>query len=86
MVDAAGIGAEPASCCSVAGAKKLVEAGVISPDASVVGILTGNVLKDPDAVIGYHKDELRYKGIKGIYANTPFSIRASLEAVKQALS
>ena len=85
MVDVAGIGAEPASCCTVAGAKKLVEAGVISPDASVVGILTGNILKDPDAVVGYHKDELRYKGIKGTYANKPLNIKASLEAVKQAL-
>jgi len=85
MVDAAGIGAEPASCCTVAGAKKLVEAGVISPDASVVGILTGNILKDPDAVVGYHKDELRYKGIKGTYANKPLNIKASLEAVKQSL-
>jgi len=86
MVDAAGIGAEPASCCSVAGAKKLVEMGIISPDASVVGILTGNVLKDPDAVIGYHKDELRDKGIVGTFANKPFNIKASLEAVKQALA
>ncbi|OGV32341.1 MAG: threonine synthase [Lentisphaerae bacterium GWF2_45_14] len=86
MVDAAGIGAEPASCCSVAGAKKLVESGVISPDASVVGILTGNVLKDPDAVIGYHKDELRDKGIKGTFANKPFNIKANLAAVKEALS
>ena len=54
FVDMAGIGAEPASCCSVAGAKKLVDMGVIDKDAKVVGILTGNVLKDPDAVIGYH--------------------------------
>lgn len=86
MVDAAGIGAEPASCCSVAGAKKLVDMGIISPDETVVGILTGNVLKDPDAVIGYHKDELRDKGIVGTYANKPFNIKASLEAVKNALA
>ncbi len=85
MVDAAGIGAEPASCCSVAGAKKLVDAGIISPDEKVVGILTGNVLKDPDAVIGYHKDELQGKGIKGTYANAPLLIKAELEAVKEAL-
>ncbi|MDD3886917.1 MAG: threonine synthase, partial [Victivallaceae bacterium] len=69
FVDLAGIGAEPASCCSVAGAKKLVDAGVIDPDATVVGILTGNILKDPDAVIGYHKDELmEHYGIRGTYA------------------
>jgi len=37
-------------------------------------------------VIGYHKDELRYKGIKGTFANKPFNIKANLEAVKKALS
>ena len=85
MVDAAGIGAEPASCCSVAGAKKLVDAGIIDPEASVVGILTGNVLKDPDAVIGYHQDTLGKMGIKGTYANKPIVIKPTLEAVKKAI-
>lgn len=85
MVDAAGIGAEPASCCSVAGAKKLVDAGIISPKESVVGILTGNVLKDPDAVINYHMDNLKDKGIHGTYANRPISVKATLEAVKAVL-
>ncbi len=85
MVDAAGIGAEPASCCSVAGAKKLVDSGVIKPTDSVIGILTGNVLKDPDAVIGYHKDELRDRGIVGTYANAPTVIDPTLEAVEAAI-
>jgi threonine synthase len=85
MVDAAGIGAEPASCCSVAGAKKLVDAGVILPDEKVVGILTGNVLKDPDAVVNYHQNNLSDKGIKGTFANKPKLIKAELEAVKDAL-
>jgi threonine synthase len=85
MVDASGIGAEPASCCSVAGAKKLREAGVIDPEASVVGILTGNILKDPDAVIGYHRDELGKLGIRGTYANRPQVIPPTLAAVKTAL-
>ncbi|MDD5727457.1 MAG: threonine synthase [Victivallales bacterium] len=86
MVDAAGIGAEPASCCSVAGARKLVAAGVIDPEATVVGILTGNILKDPDAVIGYHKNELGSLGIKGTYANAPMLIEATVAAVRKALS
>ena len=85
MVDAAGIGAEPASCCSVAGAKKLVEADVIDPDAKVVGILTGNVLKDPDAVVNYHQDKLRGQDIIGNFANRPIQIQAEFAAVKQAL-
>ncbi len=85
MVDAAGIGAEPASCCSVAGARKLVQAGVISRNESVVGILTGNILKDPDAVIGYHQNQLGHLGIKGTYANQPQLILPTVEAVRQAL-
>lgn len=47
VVDGCGIGCEPASAASVAGAKKLVAAGVIKKNEKVVGILTGNLLKDP---------------------------------------
>ena len=84
-LDAAGIGAEPASCCSLAGAKKLAEKGIIQPDEKVVGILTGNLLKDPDAVIGYHQDQLREKHIIGTFGNKPVLIPPTVEAVKQAL-
>jgi len=85
MVDRAGIGAEPASCCSVAGAKKLVDSGVIHPDEKVVGILTGNILKDPDAVVGYHKDTLQEMGINGTYANSPVSVKSDMQSVKNIL-
>jgi threonine synthase len=85
MVDRAGIGAEPASCCSVAGAKKLVDSGVIHPDEKVVGILTGNILKDPDAVVGYHKDTLQEMGINGTYANSPVSVKSDMQSVKSIL-
>lgn len=86
MVDAAGIGAEPASCCSVAGAKKLVKAGVIRPDELVVGILTGHLLKDPDAVVDYHTGKLLEKrNIKSTYGNHPIQIEPTLEAVSKAL-
>ena len=85
-LDAAGIGAEPASCCSLAGAKKLRDSGVIAPDEKVVGILTGNILKDPDAVVGYHQDTLMdHYGIRGTFANKPVVIPATLEAVRKAL-
>ena len=86
MVDRAGIGAEPASCCSVAGAKKLVDQGIIDPEEKVVGILTGNILKDPDAVIGYHKNTLQDQGINGDYANLPISVNAELGAVEKVLT
>ena len=85
-LDAAGIGAEPASCCSLAGAKKLRDNGVIGPDEKVVGILTGNILKDPDAVVGYHQDTLMdHYGIRGTFANKPVVIPATLDAVRKAL-
>jgi threonine synthase len=47
-----GVGVEPASAASIAGLLKLVEEGVVDPDERVVCICTGNVLKDPDTVIG----------------------------------
>ena len=86
MVDRAGIGAEPASCCSVAGAKKLVDQGIIDPEEKVVGILTGNILKDPDAVIGYHQNTLGEKGIKGTYANLPISVKPDLAEVEKVIN
>lgn len=84
MVDRAGIGAEPASCCTVAGVKKLVEAEIIDKDDLVVGILTGNLLKDPDSVVNYHLGRL--KEIKSTYANKPIKIKATVRAVKEVLS
>jgi len=78
-VDAAGIGAEPASCATVAGLKKLVAAGTIAEDAHVVGILTGHVLKDPDVVVKYHQGTL--PGITSRRANAPIRAEATLEAV-----
>jgi len=82
-VDAAGIGAEPASCASVAGLKKLVAAGVIARSARVVAILTGHVLKDPDAVVGYHRGTL--EGIEPAEPNPPRTCDATLEAVFEAM-
>ncbi len=46
-----GIGVEPASAASVAGVRKLAEAGVIDRDERVVCVVTGHLLKDPETVI-----------------------------------
>ena len=46
-----GIGVEPASAASVAGAKKLVEMGEIDRDETIVCVVTGHLLKDPETVI-----------------------------------
>jgi threonine synthase len=53
-----GFGSEPASATTVAGCKKLVEKGIIRPSDTVVCILTGHLLKDPDYTVEFHKDEL----------------------------
>jgi threonine synthase len=53
-VGAGGIGCEPASAASVAGAKLLRSEGVIGPDERVVCVLTGHLLKDPTATVAYH--------------------------------
>ena len=79
-MDAQGVGAEPASCATVAGLKKLVSAGVIPKDAHVVGILTGHLLKDPDIVVGYHQQTL--EGFTSAYPNAPTRIGATLADVR----
>jgi threonine synthase len=50
IIDGAGIGCEPASAASVAGTRQLVASGVIAPDARVVAVLTGSMLKDPASI------------------------------------
>lgn len=58
IVDGLGIGCEPASACSVAGVRKLVSKGIIKSGDAVMGVLTGHILKDPEATIGYHANQL----------------------------
>jgi threonine synthase len=54
LVGRAGFGCEPASAASVAGARKLLEEGVIGKHETVACILTGHLLKDPDKTVHYH--------------------------------
>jgi threonine synthase len=54
LVDSAGIGCEPASAASLAGLRRLRLGGVVPGGASVVAVLTGHLLKDPDATAAYH--------------------------------
>ena len=46
-----GIFAEPASAAAVAGVIKMVNAGRLEADATIVCVLTGSGLKDPDTAI-----------------------------------
>ncbi len=69
-----GIGCEPASAATLAGIRKLRAAGVISRDADVVAVLTGNLLKDPDYIYKYHTGKLaapRGEEIRSTYGNHP---------------
>ncbi len=84
QIDAAGIGCEPASACSLAGARKLVEVGVIQPDEKVVGILTGHVLKDPGIIVDYHTNQL--DGIESRFANQLLRVEPTLDAVNAVLA
>jgi len=59
VIGQCGIGCEPASAATLAGIRKLTASGVMAPDADVVAILTGNVLKDPDYIYKYHTGQLK---------------------------
>jgi len=82
-LDASGIGAEPASCAAVAGARKLAAAGVIGRGEQVVGILTGHLLKDPEIVVDYHRGTLA--GIASNFANALRRSEPHLKAVLAAM-
>ena len=81
VIDAAGIGCEPASAASVAGVAKLRRSGVITPSHRVCAVLTGHVLKDPDAVVDYHRDTTPRRP----FANPPIEIEPQVSAVERVL-
>lgn len=72
VIDRAGIGCEPASAATLAGLRKLVAQGTIKRDERVVGILTGNLLKDSQT------------GIPEIGRQT--MVEATIDAVQRALA
>ncbi|MCC7205651.1 MAG: threonine synthase [Phycisphaeraceae bacterium] len=94
LVGRYGFGCEPASAASVAGAHMLREQGVISPSERVVCILTGHVLKDPDATVKYHtgidvkavQDQAPRKDPHGKVANRPIPVPDDLDAIIKAIS
>jgi threonine synthase len=83
VIDASGVGCEPASAASVAGAKKLREKGVIAGDEDVVCILTGNLMKDSDTTIEYHLGTLW--GIKAMRRNKPLQVEPNLDSIEEIL-
>jgi threonine synthase len=93
QVGASGLGCEPASAASVAGAKKLCEEGVIDPDSRVVCILTGHQLKDPTATVAYHTSDQaefnRVLGSRGVsraeFANRAVQVENDLDEIVRAI-
>ncbi|HWJ46766.1 MAG TPA: threonine synthase [Candidatus Udaeobacter sp.] len=88
-IGAEGIGCEPASAVTLAGLKKLVKQGFVKPDETVVLVLTGNLLKDPDFTIDFHRGEM-FGGGKEAAAleplrHPPIVLDASLDAVISTL-
>ena len=92
-VRAGGLGCEPASAASVAGARKLRQEGVIAPSERVVCILTGHQLKDPTATVAYHStdqktfdDVLGKRGVKrATYANRAVQVPNDLDEIIKAI-
>jgi len=78
VVDAAGIGAEPASCASVAGAKQAVASGLIKPIDRVVCLLPGPLRKDPGATLAFHQGAAPS-------ANPPIPLQPTLSDLARAL-
>jgi len=93
QVGAGGIGCEPASAASVAGAKLLRQQGVIGSDDRVVCILTGHQLKDPTATVAYHTtDQDQFEevlGSRGVtrasYANRAIAVPNQMDAIIKAI-
>ena len=93
QVGAGGLGCEPASAASVAGAKLLRSEGIIGADERVVCILTGHQLKDPDATVAYHTTDqdkfnavLGSRGIKrAAFANRAVAVSNDLDEIIKAI-
>ena len=81
VIDASGVGCEPASAASVAGVRALVRRGIIDRRARVVTLLTGHMLKDPEVMLSYHR------GIEPPppFANRSIEIDATLADVERVL-
>jgi threonine synthase len=92
-VGAGGLGCEPASAASVAGAKKLRQEGVIAADERVVCILTGHQLKDPTATVAYHSSDQKtfdeVLGKRGVrranFANRAVQVPNDLDEIIRAI-
>jgi threonine synthase len=93
MVGRWGFGCEPASGASIAGLRKLMDEKVIAPSDTVVCILTGHELKDPNVTVKYHTG-IDMKSVQdlaprsephGKLSNRPVQVADDLAAIVNAL-
>jgi threonine synthase len=93
QVGAGGIGCEPASAASVAGARLLRSQGVVAAGDRVVCVLTGHQLKDPTATVAYHTTDqsqfnevLGKRGVKrATFANRAVAVPNDLDEIIKAI-
>lgn len=91
-IGADGVGCEPASAVTLAGLKKLVTQGFVKSNESVVLVLTGHLLKDPEFTLKFHRGELfagsgfeqQAPALKPLQ-RAPIVLDASIDAVLTAL-
>ena len=91
-IGADGVGCEPASAVTLAGLKKLVKQGFVKPGDSIVLILTGHGLKDPEFTLKFHRGDLfegtRYEEDARALASqqrAPIVLDANVDAVIRTL-
>jgi threonine synthase len=91
-IGADGIGCEPASAVTLAGLKKLVKQGFVKPGESVILILTGHLLKDPEFTLKFHRGDLfagtaseKEAAVLRPQQRTPIVLDATVDAVIQTL-
>src|ERR1019366_69632 len=92
-IGADGVGCEPASAVTLAGLKKLVKSGFVQRGDSVVLVLTGHVLKDPEYTIKFHRGDLSvprmvdetFHAMTAQQRKAPVVLDANADAVLRAL-
>jgi len=88
VIGRCGIGCEPASAATLAGIRNLTAAGTIAPDADVVAVLTGNVLKDPDYIYRYHTGVLDGPDgtrIRSTFGNQPVVVPNDVDRIRRII-
>lgn len=93
QVGKGGLGCEPASAASVAGARLLRQRQIIGADDRTVCILTGHPLKDPTATVAYHStDQTLFEevlGKRGVrrasFANRAIQVANDVQEIVRAI-